>query len=113
MRGHFRSRRFGSIVAEAHQLAEEGVKELILVAQDSSRYGEDLGKQDALGGLIRELSHTDSIEWVRVMYTYPTHISYFFSRCYCGRTKGSEVFRHAFAACLAKYFEADEARRKS
>ena len=75
MRGHFRSRRFGSIVAEAHQLAEEGVKELILVAQDSSRYGEDLGKQDALAHLLRELSHTDGIEWVRVMYTYPTHIS--------------------------------------
>ena len=75
MRGHFRSRRFGSIVAEAHQLAEEGVKELILVAQDSSRYGEDLGKQDALAHLLRELSHTDGIDWVRVMYTYPTHIS--------------------------------------
>jgi ribosomal protein S12 methylthiotransferase len=75
MRGHFRSRRFGSIVAEAHQLAEEGVKELILVAQDSSRYGEDLGKQDALPGLIRELANTDGIDWVRVMYTYPTHIS--------------------------------------
>ena len=75
MRGHFRSRRFGSIVAEAHQLAEEGVKELILVAQDSSRYGEDLGKQDALARLLRELSHVDGIEWVRVMYTYPTHIS--------------------------------------
>lgn len=75
MRGHFRSRRFGSIVAEAHQLAEEGVKELILVAQDSSRYGEDLGKQDALAHLLRELSHTGGIEWVRVMYTYPTHIS--------------------------------------
>ena len=75
MRGHFRSRRFGSIVAEAHQLAEEGIKELILVAQDSSRYGEDLGKQDALAHLLRELSHTDGIEWVRVMYTYPTHIS--------------------------------------
>jgi ribosomal protein S12 methylthiotransferase len=75
MRGHFRSRRFGSIIAEAHQLAEEGVKELILVAQDSSRYGEDLGKQDALAGLIRELGKTDGIEWVRVMYTYPTHIS--------------------------------------
>src|SRR2546421_4158699 len=75
MRGHFRSRRFGSIVAEAQQLAEEGVKELILVAQDSSRYGEDLGKQDALAQLLRELSHTDGIEWVRVMYTYPTHIS--------------------------------------
>jgi ribosomal protein S12 methylthiotransferase len=75
MRGHFRSRRFGSIVAEAHQLAEEGVKELILVAQDSSRYGEDLGKRDALAHLLRELSNTDGIEWVRVMYTYPTHIS--------------------------------------
>jgi ribosomal protein S12 methylthiotransferase len=75
MRGHFRSRRFGSIVAEAQQLADEGVKELILVAQDSSRYGEDLGKQDALAQLLRELSHTDGIEWVRVMYTYPTHIS--------------------------------------
>jgi len=75
MRGHFRSRRFGSIVAEAQQLAEEGVKELILVAQDSSRYGEDLGKQDALAHLLRELSHTESVAWVRVMYTYPTHIS--------------------------------------
>src|SRR5712692_1796875 len=75
MRGHFRSRRFGSIVAETQQLAEEGVKELILVAQDSSRYGEDLGKQDALAHLLRELAHTDGIEWVRVMYTYPTHIS--------------------------------------
>ena len=75
MRGHFRSRRFGSIVAEAHQLAEEGVKELVLVAQDSSRYGEDLGKADALAGLLKELSRTEGIEWVRVMYTYPTHIS--------------------------------------
>jgi ribosomal protein S12 methylthiotransferase len=75
MRGHFRSRRFGSVVAEAQQLAEEGVKELILVAQDSSRYGEDLGKADALARLVRELAQTDGIEWIRVMYTYPTHIS--------------------------------------
>ena len=75
MRGHFRSRRFGSIVAEAHQLAEEGVKEIILVAQDSSRYGEDLGKPDALARLLRELARVEGIEWVRVMYTYPTHIS--------------------------------------
>src|SRR6266550_2318150 len=75
MRGHFRSRRFGSIVAEAHQLAEGGAKELILVAQDSSRYGEDLGKQDALAHLLRKLAQTPGIEWVRVMYAYPTHIS--------------------------------------
>src|ERR1700752_1616345 len=75
MRGHFRSRRFGSIVAEVHQLAEEGVKEIILVAQDSSRYGADLGKPDALARLLRELARVEGIEWVRVMYTYPTHIS--------------------------------------
>src|SRR5256714_2283974 len=75
MRGHFRSRRFGSILKEEQGLAAQGVKELVLVAQDSSRYGEDLGKQDALAHLLRELSHLDGIEWVRVMYTYPTHIS--------------------------------------
>jgi len=75
MRGHFRSRRFGSIIVEAQQLADEGVKELVLVAQDSSRYGEDLGQPDALAHLLRELSHLNGVEWVRVMYTYPTHIS--------------------------------------
>jgi ribosomal protein S12 methylthiotransferase len=75
MRGHFRSRRFGSVLAEARALAENGVKEVILVAQDSSRYGEDLGEQDALAHLMRELCRVEGIEWVRVMYTYPTHIS--------------------------------------
>ncbi|MBA3242569.1 MAG: 30S ribosomal protein S12 methylthiotransferase RimO [Acidobacteria bacterium] len=75
MRGHFRSRRFGSVVSEARALAEKGVKEIILVAQDSSRYGEDLGQQDGLAHLLRELSQLDAVEWVRVMYTYPTHIS--------------------------------------
>jgi ribosomal protein S12 methylthiotransferase len=75
MRGHFRSRRFGSVLAEAEQLAAQGVKELILVAQDSSRYGEDLGERDALAQLMRELCRVEGVEWVRVMYTYPTHIS--------------------------------------
>jgi len=75
MRGHFRSRRFGSVVAEAKQLVEQGVKEIILVAQDSSRYGEDLGESDALSHLMRELCRLEGVAWVRVMYTYPTHIS--------------------------------------
>ncbi len=75
MRGHFRSRRFGSVISEAQNLAARGVKELILVAQDSSRYGEDLGEPDGLAHLLRELARLDRIEWVRVMYTYPTHIS--------------------------------------
>ncbi|MGH9930099.1 MAG: 30S ribosomal protein S12 methylthiotransferase RimO, partial [Pyrinomonadaceae bacterium] len=75
MRGHFRSRRFGSVMKEAEDLSKRGVKEIVLVAQDSSRYGEDLGETDALPHLIRELSHLEDVEWVRVMYTYPTHIS--------------------------------------
>jgi ribosomal protein S12 methylthiotransferase len=75
MRGHFRSRRFGSVLAEARALAARGVKELILVAQDSSRYGEDLGQADGLAHLLRELARLEGVEWVRVMYTYPTHIS--------------------------------------
>jgi len=75
MRGHFRSRRFGSILKEATKLVQQGVKEIILVAQDSSRYGEDLDQPDGLAQLLRELSHLDGVEWVRVMYTYPTHIS--------------------------------------
>src|SRR5881227_706217 len=75
MRGHFRSRRFGSVVAEARRLGERGVKEIILVAQDSSRFGEDLGERDALAALMRELCRLEGVEWVRVMYTYPTHIS--------------------------------------
>ncbi len=75
MRGSFRSRRFGSIIEEARSLAKQGVKELVLIAQDSSRYGEDLGEIDALAALIRALGEIDDIEWVRVMYAYPTHIS--------------------------------------
>jgi ribosomal protein S12 methylthiotransferase len=75
MRGSFRSRRFGSIMKEAEDLAKQGVKELVLIAQDSSRYGEDLGEVDALPGLIRALGELEDIEWVRVMYAYPTHIS--------------------------------------
>ncbi len=75
MRGSFRSRRFGSIIEEARNLAKQGVKELVLIAQDSSRYGEDLGEVDALAALIRALGEIEDVEWVRVMYAYPTHIS--------------------------------------
>ena len=75
MRGSFRSRRFGSIIEEARNLAKQGVKEIVLIAQDSSRYGEDLGEVDALAALIRALGEIEELEWVRVMYAYPTHIS--------------------------------------
>lgn len=75
MRGSFRSRRFGSILKEAEDLAKQGVKEIVLIAQDSSRFGEDLGEVDALAKLIRSLGEVEDLEWIRVMYAYPTHIS--------------------------------------
>jgi ribosomal protein S12 methylthiotransferase len=75
MRGSFRSRRFGSILKEAEDLAKQGVKEIVLIAQDSSRYGEDLGEVDALAKLIRALGEIKDLQWIRVMYAYPTHIS--------------------------------------
>ncbi|MGH9900252.1 MAG: 30S ribosomal protein S12 methylthiotransferase RimO, partial [Pyrinomonadaceae bacterium] len=104
MRGHFRSRRFGSVVAEARALAGKGVKELILVAQDSSRYGEDLGQPDALAQLLRELSRIDGVEWVRVMYTYPTHISDAFLAAIASESKAANYLdmplQHASANVL-------------
>ena len=75
MRGSFRSRRFGGILKEAEDLAKQGVKEIVLIAQDSSRFGEDLGEVDALAKLIRALGEIKDLEWIRVMYAYPTHIS--------------------------------------
>lgn len=75
MRGSFRSRRFGSILKEAEDLAAQGVREVVLIAQDSSRFGEDLGETDALAKLIRSLGEINGLEWIRVMYAYPTHIS--------------------------------------
>jgi ribosomal protein S12 methylthiotransferase len=75
MRGSFRSRRFGNILKEAEDLARQGVKEIVLIAQDSSRFGEDLGETEALAKLIRALGEIKDLEWIRVMYAYPTHIS--------------------------------------
>lgn len=75
MRGSFRSRAAESIIKEVENLAEQGVKEVVLVAQDSSRFGEDLGEKEGLAKLIRQLGKIDGIEWIRVLYTYPTHIS--------------------------------------
>lgn len=75
MRGSFRSRRFGSILKEAEDLAKKGVREVVLIAQDSSRFGEDLGEVDALAKLIRALGEIEGLEWIRVMYAYPTHVS--------------------------------------
>jgi ribosomal protein S12 methylthiotransferase len=75
MRGNYRSRRAGSILREAETLAAQGVKELVLISQDSTQYGLDLGIKDGLADLLRSLAGVDGIEWIRVMYTYPNSLS--------------------------------------
>lgn len=71
IRGRYRSRPMENIIAEAGALAESGVKELIVIAQDITRYGTDLYGRRALAELCRELSGIDGIEWIRLHYLYP------------------------------------------
>ena len=75
LRGHYRSRKMEELIAEAKTLAEDGVKELIVVAQDTSRYGEDLNGARKLPELLRELCKIDGFHWIRVHYLYPEAIS--------------------------------------
>ena len=70
IRGRFRSRRIEDIVAEARELAAAGVKELILIAQDTTRYGADLYGEYALDRLLEELCTVEGIYWIRVHYYY-------------------------------------------
>lgn len=75
MRGHYRSRTVESIVQEAAHLASQGVKELLLISQDTTFYGIDRGERGALPRLLRALNEVDGIEWIRLLYLYPTTIT--------------------------------------
>jgi ribosomal protein S12 methylthiotransferase len=74
LRGEYRSRSASSIVQEARSLAQRGVKELLLISQDTSFYGIDRGERGALARLLRELNKVDGLEWIRMLYLYPTTI---------------------------------------
>lgn len=75
IRGRYRSRPTEDIVAEAEKLVARGVRELILVAQDTTRYGEDLYGENRLVPLIRELAKIDRLAWIRLLYCYPERLS--------------------------------------
>jgi ribosomal protein S12 methylthiotransferase len=74
LRGHYRSRTVASIRQEAEMLAANGVKELLLISQDTSFYGVDRGERGALARLLRALNRIDGLEWIRMLYLYPTTI---------------------------------------
>ncbi len=75
LRGKYRSRKMEDLLAEARALASDGVKELIVVAQDTSRYGIDLYGERRLADLLRELCRIDGFVWIRVHYLYPDEMS--------------------------------------
>lgn len=75
IRGRFRSRPMEEITAEAEHLAKNGVRELIVIAQDTTRYGEDIYGEKKLPELLRRLCRVDGLRWIRVLYCYPERIT--------------------------------------
>jgi ribosomal protein S12 methylthiotransferase len=75
LRGKFRSRRFESVVAEAEQLVARGVREITLIGQDTTCYGEDLGLKDGLATLLDTLARIPDLRWLRFLYAYPNRIT--------------------------------------
>jgi len=75
LRGKFRSRRFESVVREAENLAKAGAREITLIGQDTTSYGEDLGLRDGLAQLLEKLAQVDDLLWVRFLYAYPNRVT--------------------------------------
>jgi ribosomal protein S12 methylthiotransferase len=75
LRGKFRSRRFESVVAEAERLAQAGVREITLIGQDTTCYGEDFDLKDGLALLLEKLARIEELRWVRFLYAYPNKIT--------------------------------------
>jgi ribosomal protein S12 methylthiotransferase len=75
LRGKFRSRRFESVIAEAERLAHSGVREITLIGQDTTCYGEDFGLKDGLALLLEKLAAIDELRWIRFLYAYPNKIT--------------------------------------
>src|SRR5438067_1429291 len=75
LRGKFRSRRFESVIAEAERLARAGVREITLIGQDTTCYGEDFGLKDGLALLLEKLAAIPELRWVRFLYAYPNKIT--------------------------------------
>ena len=75
IRGRFRSRELENVISEAKQLAENGVKELNVIAQDTTRYGEDIYGKPVLAQLLTELCKIEKLRWIRVLYCYPDRIT--------------------------------------
>ena len=75
LRGKFRSRRISSVIAEAENLVKQGVREITLIGQDTTCYGEDLGLKDGLATLLEALAQIEGLKWLRFLYAYPNKVT--------------------------------------
>ena len=105
LRGSFRSRDFDSVIAEAHNLADMGVRELNLVAQDVTHYGADTGGP-GLAKLLRELDRIEPLRWVRLLYAHPAHLTAEMLEAMAGATRVAPYLdlpiQHASDAILGR-----------
>jgi ribosomal protein S12 methylthiotransferase len=75
IRGRVKSRSIADVKAEAEKIAESGIKELIIIAQDTTQYGVDIYGRSALAPLLKQLAEIEDIKWIRVLYSYPEFIT--------------------------------------
>ena len=100
-RGKFRSRRFESVIAEATRLFRQGVREINLIGQDTTCFGEDFGLQDGLAHLLARLAQieTPREKWIRFLYAYPNKVTQKLLDTMAAHDCAGEVHRYAAAAC--------------
>jgi ribosomal protein S12 methylthiotransferase len=105
-RGRFRSRSVADLVAESRRLAEQGVRELVIVSQDTMAYGKDLGAPQGITTLLRELVKIDGLKWVRFLYCYPNMVSDELVRLVAGEDRLCKYFdipyQHASRSVLER-----------
>src|SRR5215813_12369020 len=105
-RGRFRSRSVADLVAESRRLAEQGVRELVIVSQDTMAYGKDLGVPQGITTLLRELVKIDGLKWVRFLYCYPNMVSDELVRLVAGEERLCKYFdipyQHASRSVLER-----------
>ena len=112
LRGQFRSRRFESVIAEAERLAQSGVREITLIGQDTTCYGEDFGLKDGLALLLEKLAAIEDLRWVRFLYAYPNKITGKLLETIAAHEKICSYMDVPLAARLGLGAEAHEARRR-
>ena len=113
LRGQFRSRRFESVVAEAERLAQSGVREITLIGQDTTCYGEDFGLKDGLALLLEKLAEIEDLRWIRFLYAYPNKITGKLLETIASSEKICSYMDVPLQHASASVSEAHEARRRS